>query len=959
MTLGAFLFESPFALAALGSLPIIWWLLRFTPPRPTHVAFPPIRLLLGLINREETPHKSPWWLTALRTLIAILVIVALAEPLYDPSRQATSGSGPLLVVVDDSWAAAPDWDRRKETLETIAAGAERDGRPVALVLTTPRSSLQSITFSAPEALRQRIAGLEPRSFAPDRLATAAEVAKQTAENKPNQVIWLSDGLDYGNTTAFVDALASLSQPGAAITVFSQSAADTPIILDGPTPGDSGFAVQIRRADYSVLGNGSVRALAMNGRTLGDVEFSFEDDELQTSAEFDIPLALRNQIGRMELTGGRSAAGIFLLDDRWRRRPVGLVSGTSSELAQPLLSPLHYVARALEPFAQVTEAPATPESSGISTLLDQGQSVLIVADIGQFTAQDEARIEEWIEEGGVLVRFAGPRLAANNDDLIPVRLRRGGRALGGALSWSKPQSLGPFDESSPFRGLEKLAAEVTVRRQVLAEPSSDLSDRTWARLEDGTPLVTAQTRKNGLIVLFHVAASPDWSNLPLSGIFVEMLRKIVLLSTATASKGDAGKSGGQNAQVTLPPIRVLNGFGEFVAPPPDALPLPSGNAAPEEPSPKHPPGLYGRDTRIQAVNTVSADTKLEPLNTSVSGATMASYETTPARALKRELLLGGFALLILDALAVLLLAGWFSRRSMSSAAGLVLAAMVAGSLLAATPTIAVAQETDQNTSQNAGEITDETATSEEFALRASLSTHLAYVITGNRQVDDTSLAGMTGLTNVISQRTALEPGVPFGVSLERDDLTFFPFIYWPVLPDAQDVSAKAIAKVDAYMKNGGTILFDTRDHQQSLPNLSAIEAGPGTQSLRRILSSLDIPPLEVVPADHVLTKAFYLLQAFPGRWAGGQLWVEATGRNENSRTASNFDGVSSIIIGSNDFAAAWATDASGRAMFPVVPGGPRQREMALRSGVNMVIYSLTGNYKADQVHIPALLERLGQ
>lgn len=960
MTIGALLFESPFALAALGSLPIIWWLLRFTPPRPTRVAFPPIRLLLGLINREETPHKSPWWLTALRMLIALLVILALAEPLYDPSRQATSGSGPLLVVVDDSWAAAPDWERRKETLETIAAGAERDGRPVALVMTTPRSSTQSIAFSAPDAIRQRIAGLEPRPFAPDRSATAAEIAKQTAENKPNQVIWLSDGLDYGGTSAFVEALASLSQSGAGLTVFRQPPAATPVVLDGPTPGDSGFAVQIRRADKSVPHTGSVRALAMNGRTLGDVAFTFEEDQLQTSAKFDIPLALRNQIGRMELTDARSAAGVFLLDDRWRRRPVGLVSGTSSELAQPLLSPLHYVARALEPFAQTTEAPATAESSGIETLLDQGQSVLIVADIGQFSARDEARIEEWIEEGGVLVRFAGPRLAANNDDLIPVRLRRGGRALGGALSWSKPQSLGPFDDSSPFRGLEKLASEVTVRRQVLAEPSSDLSGKTWARLQDGTPLVTAQARKEGLIVLFHVAASPDWSNLPLSGMFVEMLRKIVQLSTATVSKGEPGRSGRQKAQATLPPLRVLNGFGEFVAPPPDAVSLPSGKAAPQEPSPKHPPGLYGRDTRIQAVNTVSPDTPLEPLGASLGSANMASYETTPARALKREFLLVGFVLLMLDALAVLLLAGWFTRRGMSTAAGVTVAAMIAGTLLTALPAGVMAQEIEQNTSQGDDKGTAETKTSEEFALRASLSTHLAYVITGNRQVDDTSLAGMTGLTNVIARRTALEPGAPFGVNLERDDLTFFPFIYWPVLPDAQAVSAKGLAKVDAYMKNGGTILFDTRDHQQSLPSMSAIEAGPGTQSLRRILASLDIPALEVVPAGHVLTKAFYLLQSFPGRWSGGQLWVEANSdRSEDGRSASNFDGVSSIIISSNDFAAAWATDANGRAMFPVVPGGPRQREMALRSGVNMVIYSLTGNYKADQVHIPALLERLGQ
>ncbi|HZP20344.1 MAG TPA: DUF4159 domain-containing protein, partial [Bauldia sp.] len=69
--------------------------------------------------------------------------------------------------------------------------------------------------------------------------------------------------------------------------------------------------------------------------------------------------------------------------------------------------------------------------------------------------------------------------------------------------------------------------------------------------------------------------------------------------------------------------------------------------------------------------------------------------------------------------------------------------------------------------------------------------------------------------------------------------------------------------------------------------------------------------------------------------------------------------STILITENDFAAAWATDENGNYLFPTVPTDPRQREMAYRAGVNIVMYTLTGNYKADQVHVPALLERLGQ
>jgi hypothetical protein len=134
------------------------------------------------------------------------------------------------------------------------------------------------------------------------------------------------------------------------------------------------------------------------------------------------------------------------------------------------------------------------------------------------------------------------------------------------------------------------------------------------------------------------------------------------------------------------------------------------------------------------------------------------------------------------------------------------------------------------------------------------------------------------------------------------------------------------------------------------------------ALREILSSLDIPELEPVPREHVLTKTFFLLRDFPGRFNSGQLWVEALPpRTTTSRSARRAAATASrsIIITSNDLAGAWAMRQDGQPMLPLVPGEPRQREFAFRAGVNIVMYTLTGNYKADQVHIPALLERLGQ
>jgi len=251
-----------------------------------------------------------------------------------------------------------------------------------------------------------------------------------------------------------------------------------------------------------------------------------------------------------------------------------------------------------------------------------------------------------------------------------------------------------------------------------------------------------------------------------------------------------------------------------------------------------------------------------------------------------------------------------------------------------------------------------------APRAALETKLAYVMTGDQEVDSVSKAGLGGLTLFLAQRTALEAGEPIGLDIARDELAFYPLIYWPIVAGAPRPSEDALKHIDAYMKQGGTVLFDTRDAVVAPPGPGGETRSPGMLELRKILSSLDIPELEPVPRDHVLTKTFYLLRDFPGRFSSGQLWVEAlpvaTEDDEASRRpARGGDGVSSIIITSNDLAGAWAIQSDGQPMLPMVEGEPRQRELAFRAGVNIVMYTLTGNYKADQVHVPALLERLGQ
>jgi hypothetical protein len=428
---------------------------------------------------------------------------------------------------------------------------------------------------------------------------------------------------------------------------------------------------------------------------------------------------------------------------------------------------------------------------------------------------------------------------------------------------------------------------------------------------------------------------------MSGSFVEMLRRIVDISGYTSTPG-AGAAGGTNNE-TVAPLRTLDGFGAFGPPPSTAKPLAADFR--DRASLDHPPGFYGPADGPLAVNTLAAADRVLPLDTSSLRARRASYTNSEPRDLRGILLSGSLALFLIDAIIVAMLGGGIAAllRRRAAPAGLALALILSAML--ALPSPSRADDKD------------------DFAIKATSQTRLAYVVTGNADVDSIVKAGMAGLTLFLAQRTALEAGDPVGVDPAHDELAFFPLIYWPVVPGAAKPPQDAVNRIDAYMKQGGTVLFDTRDAIEAPPGENGASQTPGMQALRELLSSLDVPELEPVPHEHVLTKTFYLLRDFPGRFNTGQTWVEALPRGEEdedaSKPARGGDGVSPIIITSNDLAGAWAIRPDGQPMLPLTPGEPRQREFAFRAGVNIVMYTLTGNYKADLVHAPALIERLGQ
>jgi hypothetical protein len=931
-------FAEPFLLLGLLSLPVLWWLLRVMPPRPRRVEFPPTRLLFDIAPKEETPARTPWWLTAIRLTAAALVILAAAGPIWNPQTGLLGGNkGPLLILMDDGWSAAASWDARIRAADELIANAENERRGVALIpLSEPA---RDITVMPAGTARVTLRQLAPKPYAVERIETLPAIERFLKSAGDSEIAWLSDGVDSGRGVEFLEGLGKVIGERS-LTIFE--GAPPAHALVAAENAASKMTVKVLRANGSLaIDTGIVRGLDQKGSPVGEARYTFASQDRETEAAFDLPVELRNDIARLEISGERSAGAVQLLDKRWRRRAVGIVSGSTNDTAQPLLASTFYLTRALAPFADVRLADRGAPQQAISQFLDQKLPMIVLADVGTLSPDIRERLGAWIDQGGVLVRFAGPRLAQSDDDLVPVKLRRGGRSLGGSLTWEQPQNLASFAADGPFAGLA-VPKDIAVNRQVLAEPDAVLATKSWASLVDGTPLVTGEHRGKGLVALFHVSADMRWSNLPMSGSFVEMLRRIVDISGYTSNPG-AGVAGEATAE-TVAPLRTLDGFGAFGPPPSTAKPLPADYR--DRANVDHPPGFYGPADGPLAVNTLAAADRIAALDTSGLKARRASYTNAEPRDLRGMLLSSSLALFLIDAIVVALLGGGIAallrrRRAVSAA----LAVALALSTILATPLPSRAQAGD------------------EFAMKAAAQTRLAYVVTGNADVDSIVKSGLAGLTLFLSQRTALEAGDPVGIDPARDELAFFPLIYWPVVPGAPKPPPEAITRVDAYMKQGGTVIFDTRDAIEAPPGPGGESQTPGMIELRSILSSLEVPELEPVPREHVLTKTFYLLRDFPGRFNSGQTWVETLPRNDDdeaaARPARGGDGVSPIIITSNDLAGAWALRPDGQPMLPLSPGEPRQREFAFRAGVNIVMYTLTGNYKADLVHAPALIERLGQ
>lgn len=893
--IGSLVFLSPWFLLALIILPVLWHIVRFTPPAPRRILFPAIKLLKFLRQDDDTPRRAPWWLLLMRLLLVVLVILAAAQPVLDPDQELKSGNSVILVINND-WAAAANWNWMQDQMSGILTVAARENKQLQIITTAPdpEATYNFITgILTPAEAGQIVKSLRPLPW-PARYDLVEKAMAETSLAPNPDIFWFSDGVAGENFPTILQRLRSAGR----VALYMKN--DLPLTwLLARAKEDNKIELQLRRS--AVLDNMlpafayTVRASGEDGRILAQKEVTIPAEQTSIKTDLELPLDLKNKISKLSVSETIGVGTTYLLDELSRQHPVGIISTQAMDSSKPLLDEHYFIERAISPFAEIYHG-------SIEEILKSNVAVILLTDNNSPSPIEREQLNEWVEKGGTLIRFAGENMAKDQDPLTPVPISNKPRSLTGNLSWSEPLNINPMPDIGPFSGLT-IPSDIKVSKQLLSLPSPELASKTWASLADGTPLVTGETKGKGSVVLFHVAASNNWSNLVLSGLFVEMLQRLVWMSQGIVATTTDG---------TLSAYETLDGFGQLQSPPVYTKAMMVDELNTRRVSPSYPPGYYGSSSDKKAFNLsdhIPVPDMIHALPENVRLITESKNQETDLRPF---LYLFALLLGLIDTLISLNLRGFIPRWRGGAAAIALVLLMTSNTGFAQTNT------------------------------DSARSLRLAYVRTFSGDIDRTSAAGLEGLSQVLRNRTSVEIANPVGVNIDQDELAFYPLLYWPIDASSTPISLSAAQKVNAYLRNGGMVVIDTRDG-----NGSAIAQDIVAQKFQNV----DLPPMNPISPDHVLTRSFYLLKEWPGRWADKTLWVAAS-------EESSFDGVSSVILGTQDWAAAWAVDKTGKPLFSVVPGGDAQRETARRFGVNLVLYALTGNYKSDQVHVPAILERLG-
>ncbi|NCV67554.1 MAG: LytTR family transcriptional regulator, partial [Rhodobacteraceae bacterium] len=598
----------------------------------------------------------------------------------------------------------------REQIETLLSSAETDQKLIAVLDIAYPDALdwQTAAFH-----QERLANWTPKPWVPNFEDSIDPVASISSSY---DTVWFSDGLEYGNQRL---ALLDVLQDRGTVEIRAPSG-DIGVLQSVSRDGDELIAKISFSNAPSGVPNVVFRGLTPSGARAEFARLPVSRDTL--TAAVSLPAELSARLTDIVLEGEHHSGAIVHVSDYLARPRVGLFSIDPSEEVAELLQPLHYLRTALRQNAEIVE-------QSLDDILLSKPAAIFVTDVSRLP--NEADLVNWVTNGGTLVQFAGPTTALNAVDLgaselMPVRLRQGGRQLGGAMTWETPKQLAPFSRQSPFFGLE-IPDDIVVNAQVLAEPDADLSSRVIAELSDGTPLVTRMAMGDGQVVFFHITANADWSNLALSELFIDMSKRLVSRALALDSTEIPD-------DMTWKSVKLIDHVGALIDP---AIPIAvsSEQLMSSGISAEVPGGMYTSDDFTIARNIGAGVGDIRPMKWPADVTVQVGGDVANALPLAQYIFVVAVFLLMADVIASARVAGRL--------------VLMAACIWIAMPDLARAQD----------------------ELSAASEITFAHVLTGDPRLDQMARSGLFGLSDALFFRTSVEPSLPVGVDAEFDELAY--------------------------------------------------------------------------------------------------------------------------------------------------------------------------------------------
>ncbi|MEC8100338.1 MAG: DUF4159 domain-containing protein, partial [Pseudomonadota bacterium] len=659
-----------------------------------------------------------------------------------------------------------------------------------------------------------------------------------------------------------------------------------------------------RCEISRLGNSSFKQdfflniETINNEVVYSNKHEIKENENNKVVNLSFPIEIFNQIKNIKIVEQNHAGAKYYFDDFSKKKNIAILNDNQFYKESPLLSPIYYLKKSLD-------AKHNIKIEKIDNIINQNYSTIIIPETVEIPKEFDKKLIDWLTGGGTLIRFSGDKLVEKESSFLPHQNTLGRlRNIEGQLTINNKLFISEFKKDSIFFGLQ-VPQDIAIKKQLIFN-TNPKQVKVLAKLNDNTPLVSIKKIGEGEIILFHIGANNDWSNLPMSSLFSDMINRVLLLS----------KNYNYSNYTDLNLNKEIDGFGNLV-PPKKIVNIDSfDKLKTAKPSLDTPPGQY-ENNQISVVLNLSTNINNHQIKITDTKV-LSGYSFKSTRDLSSTILKIILIMFILDILLTTMIKNninfskIFTNRNNLLIYFLFFLTFIKSDFISAN------------------------------------ETYLAYVEIENTQINNISKNGLEKIRSLLITRTSVNPQKVIGIDIKTDYIYKYPFIYWPLTKNLLSIKKQEINKIKNYLNNGGIIFFDIIGFSRKSLNLKEKKF----QGISDFLNEIGANELSIIPKEHTLTKSFYLLNKFPGKWDNRILFVETNNLQYK-------DGVSSIILGFNDWAKAWAVDNNNLPLFPVVPGGERQRELSYRFGINIAMYALTGNYKSDQIHSKSILKRLNK